>query len=46
MNDPKKDISTLQDEMDKVREDAVKSQRGGALKPVLYKPKNLGFTLF
>ena len=43
MNDPKKDISKLQDEMDKAREDAAKSQRGEALKPVLYKPKNLSF---
>ena len=43
MNDPKKDISTLQDEMDKAREDAAKSQRGGALEPVLYQPKSLSF---
>ncbi len=43
MNDPKKDISTLQDEMDKAREDAAKSQRGEALKPVLYQPKSLSF---
>jgi len=37
MNDPKKDISKLQDEMDKAREDA--SQRGESLKP----SKSLGF---
>jgi hypothetical protein len=43
MNDPKKDISKLQDEMDKAREDAGKSQRGEALKPVLNQPKNLSF---
>lgn len=43
MNDPKKDISKLQDEMDKAREDAAKSQRGEALKPVLYQPKSLSF---
>ena len=43
MNDPKKDISKLQHEMDKAREDAAKSQRGEALKPVLYQPKNLSF---
>ena len=43
MNDPKNDISKFQDEMDKAREDAAKSQRGDALKPVLYKPKNLCF---
>ena len=43
MNDPQKDISKLEDEMDKAREDAAKSQRGEALKPVLYKPKNLSF---
>ena len=43
MNDPKKDISKLQDEIDKAREDAAESQRGDALKPVLYQPKNLSF---
>ena len=43
MNTPKKDISKLQDEIDKAREDAAESQRGDALKPVLYQPKNLSF---
>ena len=40
MNDPQKDISKLQDEIDKSREDTSKSQ---STKPVLYKPKNLSF---
>ena len=43
MNDPKKDISKLQDEIDKARKDAAKSQRGEALKPVIYQPKSLSF---
>ena len=43
MNDPKTDIFKLQDEIDKAREDATKSQKGEALKPVLYQPKNLSF---
>ena len=43
MNDPKKDISKFQDEMDRVMEDAAKSQRGEALKPVIYQPKSLSF---
>ena len=43
MNDPKKDISKFQDEMDRVMKDAAKSQRGEALKPVIYQPKSLSF---
>ena len=43
MNDPKKDISKFQDEMDRAMEDAAKSQRGEALKPVIYQPKSLSF---
>ena len=42
MNDPKKDISKLQDEMDKAREDAANAQRAATLKPVVYKPQNFG----
>ena len=40
INDLQKDISKLQDEIDKSREDYSKPQ---STKPVLYKPKNLSF---
>jgi hypothetical protein len=43
MNDPKKDISKLQDEMDRASEDAAKSRKGEASMPVLHKAKNLSF---
>ena len=43
MNDPTKDISKLQEEMDKAREDAALSQQGKSLKPDLHESKNLNF---
>ena len=42
MNDPKKDIDKLQQEMEQARADADKASRSNALKPVLYKPQNIG----
>ena len=43
MNDPAKDISKLQEEMDKAREDAALSQRGKSQRPDLTESKNLNF---
>jgi hypothetical protein len=42
MNDSKKDIDRLQQEMDSACADADKASRSEALKPVLYKPQNIG----
>ena len=42
MDDPEKDIDRLQREMDQARSDADKASSSNSLKPVLYKPQNIG----